>query len=221
MYKCLLFVIFICLSSFLCAQEKTLDFYLHQAYENSPLLKDYANQIRSNRIDSAIIRAGYGVQVNGTSTNNYAPVIHGYGYEGAITNIGNFSELITASRQFIGSANLQNQYNAVQLASDSIRIAARISERDLQKSITQQYIAAYGSWQQYSFNKEVYDLLSKEDTILKKLTAATVYRQTDYLTFLVTLQQQKLRFRRHTCNCKTTLHNSITWQAFSILLFNH
>jgi hypothetical protein len=38
----------------------------------------------------------------------------------------------------------------------------------------------------------VYDLLSKEDTILKKLTQASVYRQTDYLTFLVTLQQQHL-----------------------------
>src|SRR5207237_10918666 len=79
-----------------------------------------------------------------------------------------------------------------QLINDYLRVATKISEYDLEKAITQQYIAAYGSWQQYSFNKEVYDLLSKEDTILKKLTQATVYRQTDYLTFLVTLQQQKL-----------------------------
>ena len=183
MYKFVLLFGLLFLSSFLFAQQKTLDFYLQQAFQNSPLLKDYAAQVQSNRIDSAIIRAGYGLQVNGSSTNNYAPVIHGYGYEGAITNVGNFSELITASKQFIGNANLQNQYNAVQLANDSIRIATRISEQDLQKSITQQYIATYGSWQQYQFNKEVYDLLQKEDTILKKLTSAAVYRQTDYLTF--------------------------------------
>src|SRR5439155_4012479 len=103
-----------------------------------------------------------------------------------------FSELITASKQFIGKANLQNQYNSIQLLNDSIRVAAKISTQDLEKAVTQQYIAAYGSWQQYSFNKEVYDLLSREDTILKKLTQAAVYRQTDYLTFLVTLQQQQL-----------------------------
>ncbi len=192
MYKCLFIVFFSSLPSFLIAQQKTLDYYLQQAYENSPLLKDYANQVLSSRIDSQIIRAGYGLQVNGNSTNNYAPVIHGYGYEGAITNVGNFSELITASKQLVGSGNLQNQYQAIQLASDSIRIAARISGQDLQKSITQQYTATFGSWQQYLFNKEVYDLLLKEDTLLKKLTAATVYRQTDYLTFLVTLQQQKI-----------------------------
>jgi outer membrane protein TolC len=38
----------------------------------------------------------------------------------------------------------------------------------------------------------VYDLLITEDTLLKKLTQSTVYRQTDYLVFLITLQQQKL-----------------------------
>jgi outer membrane protein TolC len=192
MYKSVVLVCFLCLSSFLFAQQKTLDFFLEQAYQNSPLIKDYNNQIRSNHIDSAIIRAGYVVQVNGNSINNYAPVIHGYGYEGAITNIANFSELITASKQFVGRGNLQNQFNSIELLNDSTRVATKISMQDLQKTITQQYIAAYGSWQQYSFNKEVYDLLSKEDTILKKLTQSTVYRQTDYLTFLVTLQQQKL-----------------------------
>lgn len=192
MYKSVFLVCFVCLSFFVSAQQKTLDFFLQSGYQNSPLLKGYANQISSNRIDSTILNASYGVLVNGTSTNNYAPVIHGYGYEGAITNVGNFSELITASKQFIGKGNLQNQYNAIQLQSDSLRVASRISEQDLQKTITQQYIAAYGSWQQYLFNKEVYDLLSNEDTILKKLTQATVYRQTDYLTFLVTLQQQKI-----------------------------
>src|SRR5207344_1795332 len=51
----------------------------------------------------------------------------------------------------------------------------------------------YGLWQQYSFNKELYDLLKREETILKVLTEKAVYRQTDYLTFLVTVQQQELQ----------------------------
>lgn len=187
-----LFFIAFTLPACVYAQQKDLNYFLTQGMQNSPLLHDYSNQARSNQINESMISASYGVQVNGTSNNSYAPVIKGYGYEGAITNIGNFSELITASKQFVGRANLQNQYNAVQLINDSLKIAANIYQQDLQKSITQQYIAAYGSWQQYSFNNEVYDLLIKEDTILEKLTQATVYRQTDYLTFLVTLQQQKL-----------------------------
>src|SRR4051812_16325572 len=78
-------ILFSTLTKGLHAQQNTLDFYLQQAYQNSPLLKDYNNQVRGNHIDSAIVRAGYVVQVNGNSINNYAPVIHGYGYEGAIT----------------------------------------------------------------------------------------------------------------------------------------
>ena len=36
------------------------------------------------------------------------------------------------------------------------------------------------------------DLLKKEDSLLKILTQNNVYRQTDYLSFVVTLQQQLL-----------------------------
>lgn len=172
------------------AQERTLDYYIDAATQNNPLFKDYANQVRQNNIDSSRIAAGYKPQVNGISTNTYAPVVHGYGYDGVATNFGNFSELVTASKQLVGKANLNNQYAAIKLMNDSVRIASRIYEQDLKKSITAQFITAYGSWEQYKFNNEIYSLLQKEDTVLKKLTQSTVYRQTDYLTFLVTLQQQ-------------------------------
>lgn len=174
------------------AQDKTLDYYIGAGMQSSPLLKDYANQVRLNHIDSARLAAGYKPIVNGVSTNSWSPVIGGFGYDGVITNYGNFSELIAGSQQLVGKANLKNQFNGISLQSDSVRAASRISEQDLRKTITAQYITAYGSWQQYMFNIDVYNLLAKEDTILKKLTQATVYRQTDYLTFLVTLQHQKV-----------------------------
>lgn len=189
-FSLLIILLLVFTSSF--AQERTLGDYLNAASENSPLLKDYYNQIRAGKIDSAVIAAGYKPQVNFNSANGYAPVVGGWGYEGAITNVGNFSELLNVSKQFVAKGNLQNQYNVVQLVNDSIRLASRISQQDLQKAVTQQYVAAYGSWQQYQFKKQVYNLLAKEDTVLKTLTQATVYRQTDYLTFLVTLQQQKI-----------------------------
>src|SRR5450756_2579843 len=62
-----------------------LDFYLQTALQNSPLLKDYQGQLQAGQVDSQIIRAGYRPQVTGTSVNTYAPVIHGYGYDNAIS----------------------------------------------------------------------------------------------------------------------------------------
>jgi len=187
---CLVFSVFC--TGCLLAQPKTLGQYINAGLQTSPLLKDYAYQAQINGIDSARIAAGYKPQVNAVSTNTYSPVIGGVGYDGAITNFGTFSQLVSATKQWVSKANLNNQYGALRLLGDSLRNASKITMQDLKKAITTQYIIAYGSWQQYQFNREVYSLLAKEDTLLKTLTQATVYRQTDYLTFLVTLQQQKL-----------------------------
>jgi outer membrane protein TolC len=173
-------------------QQNTLAYFLEKAAQNSPLLKDYANQVQSNYIDSSRIRATYKPQVNASSVNAYAPLIHGYGYDEALSNIGNFNELLTVSKQLVSKSNLDNQFNAIRLANASLEVLQKISVKDLQKTVTAQYITAYGSYQQYLYNNEVYRLLSGEDTLLKALARANVYRQTDYLAFLVTLRQQEL-----------------------------
>jgi outer membrane protein TolC len=190
--KTLFTVILFAVPAIAFSQQKNLDYFLEQAVQNSPLLKEANNAILLNRIDSLQILASYKPQVSGISNNYYAPIIHGYGYDEIITNIRNFNEQISATKTIVGKKNLQIQFNGIQLLNDSISIAGKITEQDLRRTITAAYIAAYGSWRQYNFNNDVYNLLSTEDTILKKLTQASVYRQTDYLTFLVTLQQQHL-----------------------------
>jgi outer membrane protein TolC len=174
------------------SQGKALDYYVQAALQNSPLLKDYTNQARSNGIDSQRIRASYRPQVNGSSVNSYAPVINGWGYDNAVTNGANISELVGVTQKLVSRQNLQNQYESLRLQNEGLRVTGKISEPDLKKTITSQYITAYGSWQQYAYNKEMLDLLQKEESLLKQLTERGIYRQTDYLTFLVTVQQQEL-----------------------------
>lgn len=196
MNKCLVF--FILLASALPAhsQDHTLDFYLGQALYNSPLLKDYQGQVAAAGFDSAIIQAGYGPQVTGSSVNTYAPVIGGYGYDNAISNGGNFSTLVGVSKTFAGRKHLDAQFETLRLRNQGLNNTAKISEQDLKKSVTAQYITTFGDWQQLQFNREIFALLQKEDTLLKDLTERNVYRQTDYLAFLVTMKQQHLQLRQ-------------------------
>lgn len=175
------------------AQEKTLAYFIDAGTRNSPLLKDYQLQQTGNLIDSLRIMAGYKPQVNGISTNYYAPSIKGWGFDEAITNGTTFSQLVSASQKLVSKENLQNQYEAISLLNQSLTIAGKISAQDLSKSITAQYITAYGNWEQYLFNNEILLLLKKEEAILKKMTENGIYRQTDYLSFLVTEQQQELQ----------------------------
>ena len=174
------------------SQERSLDYYLQAGIENSPLLKDLKNQQRANLIDSMRILAGYLPQVNAVSSNSYAPTIGGWGYDGAITNGSNFSQLVTVSKQLVSKENLKNQHEAIQLLNESLKTTGKISEQDLRKTIIAQYISAYGNFQQFNFNKEVLQLFKKEQNILKNLTEKGIYRQTDYLSFLVTMQQQEI-----------------------------
>jgi len=175
------------------AQQKTLDYFVNAALQNSPLLKDYNNQIRANLIDSLRIHASYKPQVAGNSTNTYYPVINGWGYDNIITNGTNISELVGITQRLVSKQNLQNQYEAIRLQNESLNVTGKISEQDLKKTITSQYITAFGTWQQLSFNKDLLALITKEETILKQLAENGTYKQTDYLTFLVTVQQQQIQ----------------------------
>jgi outer membrane protein TolC len=175
------------------AQSYSLDHYLELAKNNSPLLKDLQNQIASNQVDSLRLKAGFKPQVNLNSGGLYAPVVNGYGYSSAITNEHTFNGLMGVNQAIVGKNNVNAQLQAITLQSQSLSNTSKISEQDLKKAITTQYITAYGDLEQYKFNKEVVALLTKEEGILKQLTRNNVYRQSDYLTFLVTLKQQELQ----------------------------
>ena len=184
------------LSQHLCAQSRGLEFYLGIGRSKSPLLLDLKNQAALAGLDSERVRAGYQPQISAASYNSYAPVIRGFGYDEAITNGANISSVVSINKSFASQKNLTAQYTVSSLQKRTAENTSKISERDLTRNITAQYITAYGALQQLNFTNEIYQLLRKEDPVLKKLTQDNVYHQTDYLTFLVTLQQQDLAVRQ-------------------------
>ena len=174
------------------AQQNNLDYFVNQAIANSPLLKDFQNQILSFSLDSQIMRAGRKLQVNGISNNYYAPIINGYGYDPIITNNQQISALAQVSKSFLGGKTLNTQIANLQLQSQLIANNVKMSEQDVIKTITDQYIVTYGEQLQLDFYNEINGLLRKEDSLLKKLTQDNAFKQNEYLGFVVILQQQLL-----------------------------
>lgn len=174
------------------AQKNNLDYFVNTAIANSPLLKDYQSRVFSFALDSQIIRAGLRPQVNGISNNMYAPVIGGWGYDKAITNGAQLLEVVSVSKSLVSNKTIASQIASLQIQSLLANNSIRISEKDLKKTVTDQYIITYGEQLQLDFNNYINDLLKREDSLLKRLTQNNVYKQTDYLTFVVILQQQLL-----------------------------
>jgi hypothetical protein len=186
----LLLIYFVPAISF--SQHKDLDYYLANAVNNSPLLNEYRNNILTAGIDSALIVAANKYQVAGNGNAYVAPIINGFGYDKAITDGQHLSALIAINKQVYNKRNLTLGFADIQLQKDSIDNASRMTEQDLKKTIIGQYITTYADQLQLDFNNQLLGMLQKEEIILKKLTQQNVYKQVDYLSFLVTMQQQDL-----------------------------
>ena len=190
--KCFSFFLIFFIPFYSFAQNKNLDYYISNAVTNSPLLNDLRNQLLSNSIDSQILIASRNIQIIGNGNTFYAPVRNGYGYDAAITNGGQLQALITATKNILPKKFANLGFKDLQITGDSIRNASKITEQDLKKTIINQYITTYGDQLQMNFNTELLNLLIREEIVLKKLTQKNVYKQVDYLSFLVTYQQQDL-----------------------------
>jgi outer membrane protein TolC len=182
--------ILIAVNSF--GQQKNLDYYIKSALASSPLLKDYEGQVSALELDSRIFLATLKPQINGVSNNLYAPVIGGWGYDNAITNGQQITAWVSASKSLVNKKSIASQLESLKIQGQSAMNSSKISEQDIKKAVADQYITVFGEQLQLDFNNRVNSMLLKEDSLLKKLTQDNVYKQSDYLAFVVTRQQQLL-----------------------------
>lgn len=175
------------------SQEKDLFYFIDKARTNSPLLADYQNQIKISTLDSLLNRATYKTQIAANLNANYAPVINGYGYDTALSNGQAVSALVGFNQRILGKGQINSQAESFKLIKDALIINKKVAVKDLDKSIIAQYITAFGTEKQMVFNDKVTSLLKEEESILKKLTKSSIYKQTDYLIFNATIKQQELK----------------------------
>lgn len=198
-YKVLaLFCILFIQSPVLYAQtpSRSLDYFLTEATKYNPTIKDFKNQQQALRIDSLLLQAGRKPQVIGNLAGMYAPIINGYGFDEVITNGQSLEALLNVNYELLNKKRIANQLKSINLQRDSIKYAGTLSIYDLNKSIIEQYITVYASQQEVAFNLEIQELLKQEETLLKQLTRNNVYKQSEYLTFLVSLKQQELTLKQ-------------------------
>jgi outer membrane protein TolC len=188
-------VILICLSILQLpsiAQVKSLDFFISQGLVHSPVLKDINNQVNSNTVDSLLIKAGQKPQIGFTGLVYYAPIINGTGYSEVITNISNISSQAYVTQRIFNRKTIEALYSKSSLQNQSLRVLYKISENDLRKAITLQYLAACSVSNDLTFNKDLLNSSREEEKVLVQLVEKGLYRQVDYSSFLVELKGQEL-----------------------------
>lgn len=173
------------------AQTRTLAFYINSGQSNSPLLKDDQNQIKSNLLDSLVLRASRRPQVLANGQLMAAPTIHGYGYDKAITNGGNYVGVISVSQDLVHT-DMAPRLRDIALSNESLGNNMKINILDLKRDITSQYLTAYAAYRLWQANNQVFGLLSRQLKIVETLTTRGIYTQADYLGLQVALQSQEV-----------------------------
>lgn len=181
----------------------TLDAFLRVASANSPLLADYAGQVRQTRLDSLRRRAQQRPQLAGTAAVVAAPTVRGYGYDEAVSNGGNYAAVVTATQPLFNRPILQNDFRILENQGQVLRNTGRLSALDLRRSITDQFLTAYAAQQQWSFSRALLRQLRQQDEVLRQLVNGGIFKQTQYLTYYlsmrsqeVAVQQDQLAYRR-------------------------
>lgn len=189
-----LFLIFILSGLTLIVHNQThsLDFYLKEGLQNSPLLNDYRNQINSAIADSLLISAAKKPLVEAKSQLQYSPFYRNFGYDEVITDGGNYMAVMGVTQNVFNKRELNNKYKAVDLQKQLINNSSRISVTELNKIITDQYLTAFSGYGDFLFNKTFLELFKKENEIVKQFVKNGVYKQTDYLSLLVETQSQEI-----------------------------
>jgi outer membrane protein TolC len=174
------------------AQVNPLDFFINHGLIHSPVLKDISNQVSSNAVDSLLVKAGQKPQVSYNGLLYYAPVINGIGYSEAITNISNISSVVYVSQRMFNQKTIEAQYSKLGIQNQALRISSKITENDLRKAITLQYLSACSVSNDITFNMELLASSKDEELILKQLVEKGLYKQVDYLSFMVEFIAQEL-----------------------------
>lgn len=188
---CILFIAHCSLLTVIAQQVQNLDYYINQGIKNSPLLKDYYNRIQLNSVDSLMLRTQLKPQIYANGQIMIPPTYKGYGYDKAITNGGNYMALAGVSQNIFNKKILSPQYSELNINNKSIENTSKITEKELRKNITEQYLAAYSDYNEILLDKNIIELSAQQSGILKQLVQQGIYKQSDYLSFLLELQSQK------------------------------
>ena len=175
----------------LSAQKQSLDFYIDRAIQNSPLLRDYQNQLSSSVVDSMLIRASQKFQTDATSQISYAPVISDWGYDEALSNGVNIIGQFGVKQEIMNKSVLDTKFKGINIKKQSVTNSIKISISDLKKSITTQYLTTYGDFNDIEFTRGQLKIINDQLELLKHLVQNGVYKQSDYLSLLAEAQAQE------------------------------
>ena len=174
------------------AQTRSLEYFINEGLQNSPLLNDLQNQLNSTLIDSLILRAQNKPQIEGQLQLLYAPYSDHFGYDEVITDGGNYQAAGYVSQNIFNRKTTENKYKIIDNQRQGISLNKKITVAELRRLITGLYLESYSVYSDLTFNSSFLELMKGQNQVVNQFVKAGIFSQSDYLSLLVETQGQEI-----------------------------
>jgi outer membrane protein TolC len=186
--------------------QTDLGYYINQAKENSPLIKDNKNQSEASKAELERLKALYtkpqitfnaGVAVspiinrdNGKTEFQISPndATNYTGYDIAASNGGIYQGMVNVNQPLFNAGKLKMASEQILVANQINLNAVKLSEHDIEKIVGDQYILCLQDLKQTDYIKQLTQIIDDQKVVVNKLVENGLLKQSDLL--LVSIEQQ-------------------------------
>ncbi|MFA7135406.1 MAG: TolC family protein [Bacteroidales bacterium] len=177
--------------------NKTLEYYIEYAKENSPLINDYKNQYKVSEYEAQRLKAFYTqskLDVNGNLL--FVPIVSKdngntrfqltpqnavdyYGYDQGVSS-GNLQAGLIWTQPLFAGSSYKAAHQQASVARDISLNNIQLQGHELQRLVTDQYILCLLDKQKIAFADSILLILNEQENVIQKLTQSAIMKQSDY-----------------------------------------
>jgi outer membrane protein TolC len=200
------FVLLILLFSNRTIAQMDLRFYILQAQANSPLIFDNKNQSEAARLETDRLRALYKkAQISVTGIYQFSPIISRdngrselvmnptsaekySGYDIAASNGGIYQGFLNVNQPLFNDTRYRTTAEQVLISSKINENTIKLTEHDLERFITDQYILCLQDLKQTNYLSSLLGIIDEQKNIVSKMVEGGLAKQSDMS--LLTIEQR-------------------------------
>lgn len=175
---------------------QTLQTYLATAHANSPVLQENQNLATITDLEVEKTKAALKKpEISATGSFLYAPIIHGVGYDEAITNIQLYSAQLNVNMPLFTRPQIEAQTRNSLINQQLYRQNTALSLHDIERQVTEQYILTWQNLERIASTKTLLDILSEQEKLVRTFAENAILSQSDVLFFFIEKENQQLALR--------------------------
>lgn len=177
--------------------QNNLDYYIHQAKQNSPLIFENTNLNKINDLEIQRIKAQYAKpQIGLTANYLFAPIISDnnnqlkfeansagagnyYGYDLGDTNGGQYQAFINITQPLFNAGKIAAADEQIDIYKQINQNNTKLTEHEIEKVVADQYILCLQDNSQIRSIQEMLELLTEQKAVLQKLVENNIYKLSD------------------------------------------